>query len=363
MCWSLTRRAAVPYPELRLATLGNGVFRRRTVLAKATRRLSMAIPDFPAESPRFLVHPAHAWRARIDRPSLVEVASVMHAEPELTLTSTYHPCNQAVRILRGHLAAALRLLDAKLPSGSSIHAARQELKRARALLRLLRESIDPEHFRREDATLRQAAQQLNDVRDTEVVFRVFSRLQDAVKNQPPPNLQPLRRLLLEERRNATSNALREPVTAARTLLLQVKKRTRDWLISNDLDLLTRAMQRTYRRGRSCYRTACESPTDHNLHAWRRHVKYSAYQLEAIGSLAPRRIRKRLRRSAKLAKVLGRDHDLALLQQRIADARLDAASELRLADAIRCERANLQRRALQLGQRLYRAKPRKFQPLN
>ena len=78
----------------------------------------------------------------------------MHAEPELTLTSTYHPCNQVAGILRGHLAAALKLLNATKPSGASIHAARQELKRARAMLRLLRESVDAEQFRLEDATLR-----------------------------------------------------------------------------------------------------------------------------------------------------------------------------------------------------------------
>jgi CHAD domain-containing protein len=295
---------------------------------------------------------------------VVEAESVMRAEAELTLTSTYHPCNQVAGCLRGHVAGALRFLSSSKPSGYRIHAARQELKRARAMLRLLRESIDPEDFRQEDARLRHAAQQLNDVRDSEVMHRTFCRLRDALKDgRRSPNLEPLRRLLLKERRDAASNALREPLESARTLLGQAEERARDWFVVNDLDLLTRAMQRTYRKGRACYRAASESRTDEYLHAWRRQVKYSAYQLEALGSLAPGRMRKRLSRSAKVAKVLGRDHDLALLQKRIADAELTAASSLRLADAIRRERANLQRRALHLGQRLYRAKPRKFQILN
>lgn len=288
----------------------------------------------------------------------------MHAEPELTLTSTYHPCNQVAGVLRGHLAAALRFLTTAKPSGASIHAARQELKRARAMLRLLRESIDPEHFSLEDATLRQAAHQLNDVRDAEVLVRVFSRLRDAFKDEPRrPNLEPLRKLLLRERRHSASNALREPLAAAKTLLVQAKERTRDWSVANDVDLLTSAMQRTYRKGRACYRAACESATDEHLHAWRRQVKYSAYQLEALGSLAPARMTKKLPRSAQLAKQLGRDHDLCMLRGRIADAHLAAAANLRLTDAIRRERADLQRRALQRGKRLYRSKPRKFQPLN
>lgn len=196
----------------------------------------------------------------------------MHAQPDLTLTPTYHPCSQVAGILRGDLAAALELLNSTKPSGSSIHAARQELKRARAMLRLVRESIDPEHFRREDATLRQAAQQLNDARDAEVLVRVFSRLREGFKDERRrSNLEPLRKLLAQERRNSTSHALREPLAAAKRLLVQARQGTQDWFIANDVDLLTSAMQRTYRRGRACYRAACESPTAEHLQIGRAHV--------------------------------------------------------------------------------------------
>lgn len=288
----------------------------------------------------------------------------MHADPELTLTSTYHPCNQVAGILRGHLARALTLLSTSKPSATRIHAARQQLKRSRAMLRLLRESIDAQQFRQEDATLRQAAQQLNDVRDAEVVLRVFSRLRNALKDEPRrPKLEPLHKVLLQERRNASANALREPLAVARTLLVHAKEQTRNWSTGNDLDLLRQAMRRTYRRSRDCYRAARASRTDDHLHAWRRQVKYSAYQLETVGSLAPARMRRRLRRCTKLARVLGRDHDLLMLRQRIPDANLEAAASLRLDRAIERERAELQRRALRFGQRLYRVEPREFRPLN
>jgi len=287
----------------------------------------------------------------------------MRADPQPALTSTYHPCNQVVHILREHVAAALTLLGTARPGGARIHAARQELKRARAALRLLRESIDPQHFREQDAALRDAAHQLNDVRDCEVALRVLSRVLDRFKDERRrPNLAPVRELLAKERRAATANAAREQLATARTLLLQARERSRNWPVANDLDLLTTAMRRTYRQGRACYHAACESPTDEHLHAWRRQVKYSAYQLEALGPLAPGRMKKRQRRCAKLAKVLGRDHDLLLLQQRIVAVHLDATSRLRASAAIRRERRRLQRRALHLGKRLYRVRPRRFQPL-
>jgi CHAD domain-containing protein len=232
---------------------------------------------------------------------------------------------------------------------------RQELKRARAALRLLRESIESAPFREEDAALRQAAQLLANVRDAEVVVQALSRLQGTFENAGKrPNLQPLRRLLLQERRSATAAMLGEPLAAARVLLAQARELTRDWLVSNDLDLLAAAMRRTHRKGRACYRAARDAPTDEHLHAWRRQLKYSAYQIEAVGSLASRSMRKRLGRCTKLAKVLGRDRDFLLLQLRIDDAHLDAASKLRVYRALRRERVQLQRRALRLGKRFYLA---------
>lgn len=287
----------------------------------------------------------------------------MHASSELALTSTYHPGTQAAGILRGHLTAALKHLAVARPTGATIHAARKELKRARAALRLMREAIDPERYDEEDAELRRAARLLNDARDADVLLRTFARLRKSVKeSKPPTNLEPLRAMLLNQRRKAASTVLGNGLKEIREALSQSRERTRDWSVANDMDLLTGGLQRTYRKGRVCYRTACESRSDECLHAWRRQVKYSAYQLEAIRSISSGKMTKRLQTCTKLADLLGRDHDLALLHERAAAADLDAASALRFSNAIRRQRTELQRKALKLGARAYRAKPRKFRPL-
>ena len=163
----------------------------------------------------------------------------MHAASELTLTSTYHACNQVAGILRGHLAAALKLLSSAKPSGPTIHAARKELKHARATLRLLRESVDPEHFRAEDAALREAAQHLNEIRDSDAMYRAFLQLRESGKDEiPRANLEPLGRLL-QAQRSAAFQKLPKHLTTVRTLLTQAKERTRDWHVANDLELLVR----------------------------------------------------------------------------------------------------------------------------
>ncbi|HEV8332769.1 MAG TPA: CHAD domain-containing protein [Steroidobacteraceae bacterium] len=287
----------------------------------------------------------------------------MHAPSELTLTSTYHPGSQGVGLLRGHVAAALTHLAGSGPSAAKIHAARKELQRARATLRLMREAIAPNQYNDEDAQLRRAAQMLNDVRDAEVLLRAFARLRSSLKEaRPHATLEPLHKLLREERRRATAANLQRQLPNARAVLMQAGRRTREWSVANDMDLLTRGMQRTYRKGRLCYRAACQSPSDDRLHAWRRQVKYCTYQLEALGSIGSAKAAKRLRSCMKLADLLGKDHDLAMLHERVAAADLDASSTLCCADAIKRQRARLQRKALKLGARLYRAKPRKFRPL-
>jgi hypothetical protein len=43
------------------------------------------------------------------------------------------------------------------------------------------------------------------------------------------------------------------------------------------------------KGQLCYRAACESPSDQRLHAWRRQVKYCAYQLEAVVSIGSKKL--------------------------------------------------------------------------
>jgi hypothetical protein len=291
------------------------------------------------------------------------VAEVDCAMAPSELTSTYHPGSQAVELLRGHVAAARAQLATSQSSAAKIHGARKDLKRARATLRLIREALDPNLYYEEDAHLRRAARMLNDMRDAEVLLRAFARLRKSVKeSRPDANLEPLHRLLLAERRRASATKLGERLQDARAVLTQAHERTREWSVANDMDQLARGMRRTYRKGRFCYRAACELRSDERLHAWRRQVKYSAHQLEAMRSIGRARMAKRLHLCMQLADLLGRDHDLAMLHERAAAADIDATSALHLADAIRRQRARLQRKALKLGARLYRAKPRKFQPL-
>ena len=68
-----------------------------------------------------------------------------------------------------------------------------------------------------------------------------------------------------------------------------------------------------------------------------------------------------RRAHELSNLIGEDHDLALLGQRADEQRdrfPDETAAGELAALVERRRAELQREALDLGQRLFRKKPRK-----
>src|SRR5262249_2675480 len=81
------------------------------------------------------------------------------------------------RLLRKELGKALEALQGADPlPDEAVHAARKALKRARALLRLLRDALGSRVYRRENARLRDAARPLTAVRDARILVDVFDQL-------------------------------------------------------------------------------------------------------------------------------------------------------------------------------------------
>src|SRR4051794_31867359 len=81
------------------------------------------------------------------------------------------------RILRKQVGKALEALNTDGPLADEVvHDARKRLKKARALLRLLREALGPRIYRRENACLRDAGRPLTEVRDAKVLVDTFDEL-------------------------------------------------------------------------------------------------------------------------------------------------------------------------------------------
>ncbi len=282
------------------------------------------------------------------------------------LTQEKSGTHRVRRITRDRIEAALALLDAKKPADTSIHSARKELKKARATLRLLRDGLGESAYRRENAALRDAARPLSEVRDGRVLLDALSSL---VKYYGAPAAElPLtgfQRLLRRHRTQLRKKILGKPgaLRGARKSLRDARTRAGKWRIGrHGWSVIGVGLKRTYSSGRGAFERARVAPTNEHLHEWRKQTKYFGYQLQVFEPMGPGRIGKLAQEMHKLADFLGGDHDLAVLCERVAQARdsfASAATQQALLALIERSRVSLQRKAVQLGLRLYDEKPRVF----
>jgi len=262
------------------------------------------------------------------------------------------------RMYAAQLERAARRLERQAATDKAIHKVRQELKRARATLRLLRDGFGVTAYRRDNRLVRDVARPLSRLRDATVLIETFDRCGGPAGT--------LRETLCAERDLSRRHVRIRDMAASARRLRRVGRRaltvTDERLARADID---RGLKRAYRKVRAALARARERNTDEALHEWRKQVKYLVNQLAIGCPRASKRIRRLTRRSGELSDRLGDDHDLAVLCGKI-ELHLGTAAE-RGEDAVlqgllrrlRRDRKHLQRQAFGLGRRLYASAPRRF----
>jgi CHAD domain-containing protein len=246
----------------------------------------------------------------------------------------------------------------------AIHEARKDIKKIRSALRLVRDAIGDDFWRRENQHYRDCARQLSGFRDAEVLVAALDGLGERFGPTTRERFDRLRRELEHENRAALEEGSIERAMAGAASELEAGRHRVDSLpIEGDgWELIGPGIHRSYRRGRKRLRDVEGEPSVTNLHELRKRVKDLWYQLrlirdadaEMIGSLADH--------AHDLSDHLGDDHDLALLReqvQRRAAAFADPAGQRHLLDQIDQRRGELQFAATSLAERIYAEKPKRF----
>jgi hypothetical protein len=255
--------------------------------------------------------------------------------------------NPATQELHAAIADALERLDEPGLSSESVHQARKSMKRARAALRLLREGLDGAAFRAENAALRDAGRRLAPLRAPQSVLDALQDLRRRYPEElPRARLEALERRLRAEQASGERESAR--AGAARLLRHSLARAERADFLGIGAGALDEGLERIYRKGRKAYAEAGQAGTGEALHEWRKQVKYLLNALAALRADG-KAGGKAARRAEKLARRLGEEHDLAELEQR--------APALR--PVIERRRAKLRKKALALGEKLYRRKPKRF----
>jgi CHAD domain-containing protein len=262
------------------------------------------------------------------------------------------------------------------PDERAVHDTRKAIKRLRALLRLLEHQLASAAYQRDDAALRNIAQQLAGARDAAVMLNTLDSL---IQRHPHklarrPAVRKLRRRLNAQHQRTQQLTLSDPATRATVLgeLHTLRWRIAGWTLPDEpgIQLVGADLEHRYRQGRTRMRRAARGKRANTIamHQWRKRVKdlrYTAETLDRRGGGASS-LRELARRADELGELLGEEHDLAVFAERLrASAKhkhpfhTDKRTRRQLLRLIAKRRRALRKQALRQGARLYRQKPSRF----
>ena len=261
------------------------------------------------------------------------------------------------RACRERVGAALDCLR-KPDRPAAIHGARKEIKKLRAIFRLVRGEISMGTYRKGVKALRTAADCLAAARDARVMLKAFEKLAGKSAREFAGIEGALKKHARREARQFRRN---DSVALAERLLRKTHRRVGDLKIkATGWAAIEPGLKQSYERGReACLLTGNESAPEH-FHDWRKHVKDLWYYFCLLQTAWPATARAMTDELELLGEQLGEDHDLFLLQKFIEEHCAAQAGEAEaLNRLIESRQKKLRTAALKLGSWLYAEPPEKF----
>ncbi len=267
---------------------------------------------------------------------------------------------KAHRKAQAQVREAIRLLEASTfpASDELVHTVRKRIKKARALVPILRESLGKKRTLKVDHSLRDAARPLSESRDAAALLKILDELEERFLGFVPSEaFASARANLLESAAEISRKVLDEDSSFETTtkLLRSADRRLDRWEIDDTQARPLTAIERSYRRTRNADKIARKDPSSENLHTLRKRAKALRTQLGLLGD-GPANPTGRLRlRLGLLARELGERHDLDNLRA-VLEKSQAAEPILKVID---WRRIDLQRGSLQRSAVIFRIRPRAF----
>jgi CHAD domain-containing protein len=236
---------------------------------------------------------------------------------------------------------------------AAVHGVRKDIKKLRALFRLVRGEIGQDAYRRGTKSLREAAKRLGAPRDAGLMLKTFEKLAGRQIKKFPEI-----RAALEEHAHRKARRFRKDdfVALTRRLLRKTGRIAGNLKIEAD-GSIEPGLKASYRRGRAARDLARRKPLPGNFHDWRKHVKDLGYYFRLLAPAWPPEVRGLTHELKLLGARLGDDHDLAVLQEFIVRHFAGQHGEARsLNRLIVARQGRLRAVALELGARIYAETP-------
>lgn len=231
-------------------------------------------------------------------------------EPRESFQSAFH------RLVGHDLRFVIELIERGGAEPQSVHNVRKAIKRVRALLRLARPVLNEEHFRCENARLREAAARLSGARDAEVMLLTLGTLagKSRAKRKFMLCTTAFRDWLTERRDSQVQKLTKAGLAEALTLLHE----SRDSLVrlrfeGSGGDGLETGLAASMRTGRHNFMAAYRQNDGDAFHEFRKSVQLYHRAIMLFRHVWPELMAVYLEEAKELANTLGLEHDLSVLR--------------------------------------------------
>src|SRR5437879_13619064 len=240
--------------------------------------------------------------------------------------------------------------------GVTVHEVRKHLKKLRAAMRLAAGKVGKNRHTEEERCVRKIGRMVSELREAQVRLQTFIQLREKAAKNSKKQLFPCTEELLLLERESFSAAFAGWQRQAIPQLERIKARLMDWPLDGlNWKQICNAVCKIYRRGQRALAKTIDDPDAENFNAWRKRVKDAWYQLRILHPLNRTVLEEMAHDAEILGELLGSEHDLDFLLERLEKERGDAAFAVELGKlqkmiGRRCKR--LRRDALEIGARFY-----------
>jgi CHAD domain-containing protein len=241
----------------------------------------------------------------------------------------------------------------------SVHEYRKSIRRARAVIALLKPALGKTAARGFARELRRAFAETGAFRDADVLLTTLER----VPGDDPA--VPTIAAALGREGTPGGEAAALALEAGSRILRPLPEALRVTLPETfAMDDLAQGLSRSVRRVQDTLARATQSGIDSDFHEWRKRVKELRYQIEMLASSGSAALKRREKALASLAEDLGETTDFIVLEAALAEraASGDIPESLSLQDAIRATVSDRSRVLLAAGREMFAGAPGEFAQL-
>ncbi|MGB0121358.1 MAG: CHAD domain-containing protein [Solirubrobacterales bacterium] len=279
------------------------------------------------------------------------------------LKSKETPANGIRRIAIGRADKALEGLSrvGDQERERAVHEVRKNLKKLRSSLRMVKDELGDDQYRKQNKLFRDAGRELSGSRDAAVKVETLNQLvKDARRGLPARPVTQWRSVLATEAEPGSVDG-DDHVETATGMIVEGRKGVEGWSLDVDGSaLVEKGLTRSYSRGRKAMKDAKKDPTPANFHEWRKRTKDLWYQLRIVRKSWPSLLGETADLVHELADLLGDHHDLAMLAEDLDGRDFQKAERRELEKEIERQQSGLADGAFSLGERIYAEKPKHFQ---